>query len=871
MRKKYMILLASIGLWACPRVGIGQAAPDLGAAASFAVFSAVGAFNNVGPTVIQGDIGTNVGAFTGFPPGVVTGSINVDKNPLSTQAAAAVQTAYGYMSKVTYRVVLPVYGGPIGTPQVLVPGTYTVGEATTLAGSLVLDGQGNPNALFFLQVLGALTTGAGSTVTLINGASLSNVYWQVGGATTLGSNSVMRGTMLIDGAVSLTAGASVLGRVLARAGAISLDTNTAEAPPMVPAPTATVWLGNGTTDWDMATNWSAGVPTSTVDATVPTATTPYPLIKNIAGMAKSLTIGNSASLTMSGGSLDVKGALVNSGSISATGGSVTLSGTTAQALGGSGSTQLWNLAITNLAGATQAGALSIHGVLAPTSGTLTTNGQPLTLLSDATATALVDNSGTGTVNGTATVQRYIAPTANAGLGYRHFSAPVSGSTVADLTTAGFTPEISQASSYNSSATPGTTTPYPNVFTYDQSRLATAINDSPVFDKGFAVPANLAAPLVVGQGYAVNIGTAHLIDFVGQLTTGDQKLNLTRSASTSINAPDAGWQLVGNPYPSPLDYNLVAPADRAGLDAAIYVFVSTSRYVGNYRSYTNGMGNSVLPVGQAFFARVSSDQTSASLTFRNSQRLTTPVSTVLQRTTPDPRPLVQLELRGPNGLPDALYIYAEAGATAGFDAQYDALKLPNSTGLNLASTASTAQALAIDGLPTFNAATALPLTVGVPGAGSYTLTAVALNNLPVGLDALLTDVTTGQTVNLRQQSAYSFSIDANQAAALVTGRFTLRFGTRTTLASGTALTATDVTLYPNPAHDMFTVLLPAAAATAGVQAELLNPLGQVVRRQTVAPSATGAYLVVDAAGLAGGVYTLHLQMGRTTVAKRVVIQ
>ena len=863
MRKKYVVILASFGLWACPRVGIGQAAPDLGAAGSFALFSAVGAFKNVGPTVIQGAIGTNVGAFTGFPPGVVTGSINV-ANPLSTRAATAVQTAYGYMSTVTYRVVLPVYGGPMGTPQVLVPGTYTVGAATTLAGSLILDGQGNPDALFFLQVFGALTTGAGSTVTLINGASLSNVYWQVRGAANLGHNSVMRGTMLVDGAVSLAEGASVLGRVLTRAGAISLDTNTATAP-------TTVWLGNGTTDWNTVTNWSAGVPTSTVDAIVPTATAPYPLIESIAGMARSLTIGSGATLTMSGGSLDVKDDLTNSGSISATGGSVTLSGITAQALGGSGSTQLWNLTIANAAGVTQAGALSIHGVLAPTSGTLATNGQPLTLLSDATATALVDNSGTGTVSGTATVQRYIAPADNAGPGYRHFSAPVSGSTVADLATAGFTPEVSQASSYNSSATPGTTTPYPTVFTYDQSRLATVVSNSSVFDKGFTAPTSLAAPLVVGHGYAVNIGAAQLINFVGQLTTGDQTLNLARSTSTSTNAPDAGWQLVGNPYPSPLNYNLVAPADRAGLDAAIYMFVSTSQYVGNYQSYTNGIGNPVLPVGQAFFTRVSSGQTSASLTFRNSQRLTTPVSTARQRPTPDPRPLVQLELRGPNGLPDALYVYAEAGATAGFDAQYDALKLPNSTGLNLASTASTAQALAIDGLPAFNPATVLPLTVGVPRAGSYTLTAVALKNLPISLDALLTDVTTGQTVNLHQQSAYSFSVSAGQAAALVTDRFMLRFGVRAALAAGTALTAADVTLYPNPAHDTFTVLLPAAATTTGVQAELLNPLGQVVRRQAAAPSATGARLAVDAAGLAGGVYTLRLRVGRTTVAKRVVIQ
>ena len=75
----------------------------------------MGAFNNVGPTVIQGDIGTNAGAFSGFPDGRVIGSINV-ANPLSTRAAAAVQTAYGYMSTVTYQVVLPAYGGPIGTP-----------------------------------------------------------------------------------------------------------------------------------------------------------------------------------------------------------------------------------------------------------------------------------------------------------------------------------------------------------------------------------------------------------------------------------------------------------------------------------------------------------------------------------------------------------------------------------------------------------------------------------------------------------------------------------------------------------------------------------------------------------------------------------
>ncbi len=485
-------------------------------------------------------------------------------------------------------------------------------------------------------------------------------------------------------------------------------------------------------------------------------------------------------------------------------------------------------------------------------------------------TALVDNTGTGSVNGAATVQRYIA-SANAGAGYRHYSAPVTGSTVADLATAGFAPEISQGSVYNASATPGTTTPFPTVFGYDQSRLVTTTNNTPVFDKGFVVPASLATPLAIGQGYTVNISGSAVVDFVGALTTGNQTVSLSRNAAASANATTAGWQLVGNPYPAPLDYHLVAAADRTGLDDAMYVYASSGPYIGTYRSYINNVGNPVLPVAQGFFVRVSSGQTTGSLTFRNSQRLTTLDATTFQRTTTDTRPLVQLELRASNGTADQLSAYAETSASPGFDTQYDAQKLPNPSGLNLASEATTSEALAIDGRPAFTTATVLPLTVGVPAAGTYTLAASALNNLPATLDALLTDAATGQTVNLRVQPAYSFSVTSAQATALLTGRFTLHFAARTALATAPALAAADVTLYPNPAHDAFTVLVPAVATATALHADLLNTLGQVVRRQDAALAANGTRLAVDATGLTPGVYTLRLQVGAATLAKRVVIQ
>ncbi|WP_400190935.1 IPT/TIG domain-containing protein [Hymenobacter sp. B81] len=82
----------------------------------------------------------------------------------------------------------------------------------------------------------------------------------------------------------------------------------------------------------------------------------------------------------------------------------------------------------------------------------------------------------------------------------------------------------------------------------------------------------------------------------------------------------------------------------------------------------------------------------------------------------------------------------------------------------------------------------------------------------------------------------------------------------------ALAAATVQLYPNPTRGAVTVLLPAGAGQ--VQAELCNALGQPVRRQA---AAMGAPFTVETAGLAPGVYTLRLQAGTTTLAKRLVVQ
>ncbi len=546
-------------------------------------------------------------------------------------------------------------------------------------------------------------------------------------------------------------------------------------------------------------------------------------------------------------------------------------GTQAQATGNALPPQVRNLTTTNNQVVTLTQAVAVVQTLTiGGTGNLALNSQALTLLSSASGTALAVNSGTGVVTGgTATMQRYLSTT-NLGLGYRHYSAPVSGSTVNDLTTASFTPRVNTA--YNTAAAPNNVNPFPTVFHYDQSRLATVTSNYGAFDKGWESPAALTSLLAVGQGYSVNLRGTEKVDFTGTLNTGDYPVPLARNAGTT--AADAGWALVGNPYPAPITWANVLPADRPGLDGAMYVFESNSPYSGQYRTNVNNMGTSdLIGSSQAFFVRVSTGQTSGSLTFHNSQRLTNYGQQVaVRRGTADPRPQVQLRLGGA-GLSDDLFVYAEAGATAGLDAQFDATKLANPSGLGLAAVAATGQALAIQGLPVLTAATVVPLTVQVPAAGTYTFTAPALLNLPASTQVFLTDALTGQRVNLQTllATSYAVTLTAAQAATPVAGRFFLNLvPAAAPLATAAQALEAGLRLYPNPAHGVTTVWLPAVPGATRATLELYDALGRTISQQTLALAAMNTTTVLDLTGLASGVYVLRVQAGAAQTTRRVVV-
>ena len=408
------------------------------------------------------------------------------------------------------------------------------------------------------------------------------------------------------------------------------------------------------------------------------------------------------------------------------------------------------LVVDNSAGLTLSAPVAVARLLRLQQGNLTVLNGGLTLLSSATGTALVDNTG-GRVLGQVTVQRYLSPAVNSAVGYRHLASPVRDASVRDLSTGSFMPVVNPA--YNTSSAPTGTVPYPTVLGYDQARLSTSPATSlAAFDKGWFSPAALTDVLQPAHGYSVHLAP-QTVDFVGELTTGPVSRTLGRGPQT-----DAGWQLLGNPYPAPLDWRRVALPP--GLDDALYVYRSTGPYAGQYRSYLNGIGDPILPLGQGFMVRTNTPAQSVQLTFTDAARLTDfDSTTTVYRAAAAIRPLLHLSLDDAQGVGlDETIVYFENGATTGTDTRFDALKAPSTPAARgqLVTHTAAGDAAAINGLPPLTAPAAVPLSVWAQRPGTYTL---RLTQQPPATMVELLDKQTGRTSVLQPATTYRITVDS----------------------------------------------------------------------------------------------------------------
>ncbi|MDX6733918.1 MAG: hypothetical protein QOC54_3866 [Baekduia sp.] len=198
------------------------APPQLGTAEGFAVLAG-SAVTNTGPSVISGDLGVSPGtAVTGFPPGTLSAGTVHRADAVALSAQSDLVTAYNDAAgrSSTATIAADLAGRTLG------PGVYTAASSLGLSGDLTLDARGDPAAVFVFQAASTLNAGSASHVVLSGGAQACNVFWQVGSSASIGTGSSFVGNVLALTSISMTTGATLNGRALARNGAVTLDTNT---------------------------------------------------------------------------------------------------------------------------------------------------------------------------------------------------------------------------------------------------------------------------------------------------------------------------------------------------------------------------------------------------------------------------------------------------------------------------------------------------------------------------------------------------------------------------------------------------------------------------------------------------------------------
>lgn len=198
----------------------------LGRAAPYALLAAT-KITNTGPpgqTSIGGSVGTSPGrTISGINNGHTTGNIDAG-NETSRGAMDDAVTLHAAAGSRPGTALQPALNGT------LTPGVYeSTGTGFSLTGSLILDGRGDPDALFILRAP-TLTTAHASKVTLVNGAAARNVHWVTSGGISIDANSNVAGNHLAAGNILIGDGVNLTGRLVSLTGTISLTTANITVP-----------------------------------------------------------------------------------------------------------------------------------------------------------------------------------------------------------------------------------------------------------------------------------------------------------------------------------------------------------------------------------------------------------------------------------------------------------------------------------------------------------------------------------------------------------------------------------------------------------------------------------------------------------------
>ncbi len=608
-----------------------------------------------------------------------------------------------------------------------------------------------------------------------------------------------------------------------------------------------IWTGTSGTDWNTPGNWSCGyLPNLTTNVQIPDVPNKPVIGGGATAKVKNLVIDPGSSLTVTGNTVQISGTITNNGTFTAVSGTIEMNGSVVQSVGSgtfAGNT-IKDLIINNISGVTLLGPLNVSGKVLVQNGDLSSGGN-LTLLSTATQTALIDGTGTGNVTGNVTIQRYLP----SGFGYKYISSPVQSATVNefsdDMTLGAFT-----------------------FFWYDESRTASGwvSYNSPSTN-----------PLIPMRGYSVNFGSSSLpktVDITGVVNNGSMSVTLYNNNNTYTK----GFNLVGNPYPSPIDWAASSGWTKTNIDNALYYFKAstTDQYGGTYGTYINGISSdegsssNIIPSMQGFLIHVSDVPApypvTGTLALNNNVRitdLTHPFSA--KKSIKASIPFLRLIARfsDDTGSADPVVIYFDDKATPEFNSELDALKLLN-TDLkipNLYSVKSSGEKLSINALPPVpDNIVNVPLGMKINRAGNIIFRINDIDETLTGMRIYLSDIVAGTEQDLMNGKEYIVSL----AQGEYTDRFFLNLSNLTT--------GTPDDIFKPEVFNIYSSDGLLKAEIFGLQGKsgtlnIINLLGQVVFTDMIY---TVGYHEFDP-GLKDGIYIVNFTSGTFRISKKLFIQ
>ncbi|HRQ66536.1 MAG TPA: ice-binding family protein, partial [Xanthomonadaceae bacterium] len=254
-----LVLVMAMAVSGGTLLAAGTESVHLGTAADFGALAG-GAISGTGH--VNGDVGSGTGAIA--PAITSTGTIYPTGDAAAITALDDFSTAYADGMNRPYDILLSAGAYELGG-RTLAPGVYRIGGAATLASPVTFNAMGNPDAVFIMQIVGALSSAASvGNVILMNDAQSANVFWIVEGAVAMGASTHTEGTILGAAAIAFGANTTINGRLMAgsAAGTIGMDTTTISVPVEPSLVGGRVWLdlnGDGIQDPTETTGFS-GLP-----------------------------------------------------------------------------------------------------------------------------------------------------------------------------------------------------------------------------------------------------------------------------------------------------------------------------------------------------------------------------------------------------------------------------------------------------------------------------------------------------------------------------------------------------------------------------------------------------------------------------------